>query len=151
MQQPSRFSSRAIIASVLFAGAVIGGFEPLYLKMITADRGALRASAAAVADRNTPQYATFLEQVRARTSPGTSIAILAPVRHWQNGYDYWYYRACYILHGRRVLPILDRSDVVRTDLLRSADYIADWGVTARFPGRQLVWRGSGGALLRRSP
>ena len=151
LQYPTRFPARTMVASIVFAAAVIGGFEPLYLRMIVADRDALRASAAAVADRDTPQYATFLEQVRARTPTGASIAILAPVRHWQDGYDYWYYRACYILHGRRVLPILDRSDVVHPDRLRSADYIADWGVTARFPGQRLVWRGPGGALLRRSP
>ena len=99
LQYPTRFPARTMVASIVFAAAVIGGFEPLYLRMIVADRDALRASAAAVADRDTPQYATFLEQVRARTPTGASIAILAPVRHWQDGYDYWYYRACYILHG----------------------------------------------------
>ncbi|MEO8218362.1 MAG: hypothetical protein ABI718_14875 [Acidobacteriota bacterium] len=150
MTGTSRFSSRALAAAVLFAATVAGGLEPLYIRMLVTDREQLRASASLISDPHTPRYPLFLDEVRKRTPEGTSIAILAPMRHWQDGYDYAYYRASYLLEGRRVLPLLDRSDHVHLENLDAADYIADWGVTARFPGRKIVWRGSGGALLGRS-
>jgi hypothetical protein len=133
----------------VFAAIVLAGIDWQYLLLPFIDRSRLVEHAWHEADRGWyPLYPRFLAGVRARTKAGESIAIVAPPRRWEGGYDYAYYRASYLLAGRIVLPAIDRQDVPRPENLRGADFIAVWGRTVRPDQRGVVWRGEGGALLR---
>ena len=94
-----------------------------------------------------PEYPRFLEEVRARTHDGDSIAILVPTRHWDGGYSYAYYRASYFLPGREVLPLVTPQDAIVPQNFRRAGYVAIWRMQPPQGGR-VVWSGSGGVLMR---
>ena len=94
-----------------------------------------------------PEYPRFLEEVRARTRDGDSIALLVPTRHWDGGYSYAYYRASYFLTGREVLPLVTPEDVIVPQNFRRARYVAIWRMQPPRVGR-VVWSGSGGVLVR---
>jgi hypothetical protein len=130
---------------LLFGTILCGGFEPSYLRFLFGHRTA----ALPEPDRRTAEYPRFLEGVAARTSPGQSIVVIAPMRYWRSGYGYAYYRASYFLAGRRAIPILDDDDGVRRERLQQADFIAVWRME-ELPGYEVVWRGHGGALMRRA-
>lgn len=100
-------------------------------------------------DRRTGDYPLFLAEVARRTRPGERIVIVVPIRYWRTGYGYAYYRASYFLAGRRAIPILDDDDRVRRERIQQADYVAAWRIPD-LPGFEAVWRGHGGALLRRN-
>ena len=132
-----------LFAALLLGAILIGGFEPLYLRALVgrAERDVYRP------DRRTPDYPAFLAEVARRTKPNQSIAIVVPMRHWDAGYSYAYYRASYFLAGRRVVPLVDPDDRVHPERLREADFVAAWRVP-EFYGPQVVWQGHGGVLLR---
>ena len=98
-------------------------------------------------DRRTPDYPAFLAEVARRTEPDQSIAVVVPMRHWNGGYSYAYYRASYFLAGRRVVPIVDENDRLHPERLQEADFIAVWRVP-EFAGPDVVWQGHGGTLFR---
>jgi hypothetical protein len=112
------------------------------------DRQPMQQYFAHVTDRGWEEYIEFLHGVRAHTVKGDSIAIVVPERHWENGYSYAYYRASYMLAGRRVIPLVSPDDRMAMENLRQALYLAEWrrdlGVN-----QQVVWSGAGGKLARR--
>jgi hypothetical protein len=130
-------------AAFLFGAILIGGFEPLYLRALGSDVSREIYDP----DRRTPDYPRFLEEVARHTKPGASIAIIVPMRHWDAGYAYAYYRASYFLPQRRVIPIVDPEDRVHAERLRKTDFVAVWRVP-RFAGPEEIWRGHGGVLYR---
>ncbi len=134
---------RRFVAALLFGAILVGGFAPLYLRALGGDVERELYNP----DRRTPDYVPFVEEVARRTKPNQSIAIVVPMRRWDGGYAYAYYRASYVLAGRRVIPIVDPDDRVHPERLREADFVAVWRVP-RFAGPQEVWSGHGGALYR---
>ena len=134
---------RRLFAALLFGAILVGGIAPLYLRALVggAERDVYRP------DRRTPEYPAFLAEVARRTKPGQSIAIVVPMRHWDAGYSYAYYRASYFLAGRRVVPLVDPDDRVHPERLREADFIAAWRVP-EFAAPETVWQGCGGTLYR---
>jgi len=141
---------RRLLALPAFAAIVLSGLDVQFLSLPFVDRSGLAAHARAEADRAWyPAYPRFLEAVRVRTRPGQSIAIVVPVRRWNDGYDFAFYRASYFLAGRTVLPVLDSQDRVHPENMRAADFIAAWHQAFRINEHTIVWRGEGGALLGR--
>jgi hypothetical protein len=134
----------AIAAAVLIAA---GAFEPHYFTVFATNRAAARAALTELPYRKTPGLRVFLEEVRARTRDGDTIAIAAPFAHWDGGYEYVYARATYALAGRRVLPVIDASD--RPLDGSRAGYIAAYRIAPQLPQFAVVWRGRDGVLLRR--
>lgn len=108
-----------------------------------------RIPEAAFPDGAHPLYARFITEVASRTSPGQSIILVTPVRDWASWYAYAYYRASYLLAGRRVLPLMDDDDWLRYERLREGDRIAVWGEGVPPGPYEAIWRGSGGVLYRR--
>lgn len=134
---------RRLLAALLFGAILIGGLVPVYLRALAGDaeRDIYRP------DRRTQDYPAFLAEVARRTKPAQSIAIVVPMRYWNAGYSYAYYRASYFLAGRRVVPIVDADDSVHPERLREADFVAVWRVP-EFAGPEVVWQGQGGVLFR---
>jgi hypothetical protein len=129
-------------AALLFAVILLGALDP---------RPLLRIPRYAASDRKVPLYPLFLKEVAARTAPGQSIAIAAPMRHWNAGYSYAYYRASYFLAGRRVIPLVGPDDRLHMERLREAELLAMWRLSKPNGPYELVWSGHGGALYRRLP
>ena len=138
-------------AIIYVAGALIlvGGMRVMYLRLFVTDRAALRESFAVYPDRTTPTYPLFLKAVAQATPPGARIAIFVPMRHWDGGYSYAYYRASYLLAGREVLPLVWRDDRVLQENFARAQYIASWHREFRPAGFALVLRTPDGELLKR--
>jgi hypothetical protein len=139
---------RRIVAAAAFSVIVLLALEPTMIRLPFVDRAALRSSMERAPDRAWyPQYPRFLDEVRRRTAQGSAIALVVPVRRWEYGYDYAFFRASYFLAGRELLPILTPDDQPLLESFRRARYVAAWGVNAR--GGRVVWRGEGGVLLER--
>lgn len=138
---------RRVAAATLFAAIVVIGIEPILLSLPFRDRRPMAAAFANRADQLFPGYVEFLAEVRAHTRDGDSIAIVVPSRSWERGYSYAYYRASYLLAGREVLPLVDRSDRVVTGNMRAAQYVASWGVTP--PPGEVVSKRNRGVLVKR--
>lgn len=139
---------RRIVASAVFLIIVLLTIEPTMFRLPLADRSALAAAMERAPDRDWyPQYPLFLEEVRRRTAKGSTIALVVPVRKWEYGYGYAFFRASYFLAGRELLPILTADDRPLIESFRRARYLAAWGVNAR--GGRVVWSGHGGVLLER--
>lgn len=102
-----------------------------------------------LADRATPDYPKFLAEVCAKTPPGSTVAIVVP-RGWDEGYRYAYYRAVYLLEGRRALPVVWKNRQLPENL-RSADYVAAWRISMPRRPFEPEWSGFSGTLYRRSP
>ena len=138
--------TRRIVACSVFLIIVLLSVEPTMIRLPFVDRSALADSMQRAPDREWyPQYPLFLEEVRRRTPKGSTIALVVPVRNWEYGYGYAFYRASYFLAGRELLPILTADDKPLLASFRRARYLAAWGVDAR--GGRVVWRGHGGVLL----
>lgn len=138
---------RRRIALALFVAAVATTVDLQLLRFVFLHYGELRQQSADPGVWQ-PDYPRFLEQVRARTKPGDTIAIVVPPVRWDDGYSYAYYRASYFLAGREVLPVVSPLDTVVGENLERAQYVALW---RRLPGgtRPVLWRGHGGVLLGR--
>jgi hypothetical protein len=94
-------------------------------------------------------YDLFLQDVRAATSPGDSIVIVAPAFQKAGSYGYTRLRAGYFLSGREVLPLLTEGNVYHADYLRSAKYVLVWGgALTDGVARTTVMRSRDGVLLR---
>ena len=95
-----------------------------------------------------PQYPPFLDEVRAHTRNGDTITIITPVRSWNLGYAYAFFRGSYFLAGRRVLPYVSYEKVLHPENVLAARYVAVYR-TAAPPGSgsNVVWRGKFGELL----
>jgi len=117
------------------------------LRLPFSDRKPLAQALDGFYDRQWPQYPRFLQDVRAHTQPGDTIAIIVPAMGWDDGYSYAFYRASYYLTGREVLPLVTPQNGRLPQNLRDAKYVAAFGVTLRLPA-EVVWKGERGALLR---
>ena len=137
---------RALLVLAL-AFLVVMCIEPRLLQMPFVDRAPYARALAGFPDRQWPRYPRFLDGVRAHTSPGDTIAVVVPAMGWDDGYSYAYYRASYLLPGREVLPLVDPKNGRLLQNLRSARYVAAFGVTLRAPA-DVIWQGDGGALVR---
>jgi hypothetical protein len=136
-------TSSRLLAALLFGAILVGGLWPSHLSTLAGDARRKIYQP----DRRTPDYPAFLAEVARRTKPGQSIAIVVPMRYWNAGYSYAYYRASYFLAGRRVVPIVDSDDAVHPERLQEADFVAVWRVP-EFAGPEEIWRGHGGVLFR---
>lgn len=145
-RRPTLFDVVAGAALVMLAA---GSLKPFYFQMLTRDRAPARIALSRVAFGKMPGYENFLEEVRARTAPGDTIALVVPMTEW-NGYSWAYYRASYVLAGRRVLPLLDPSNRAHPENLAAAVYVAAWEAAPRDASLSVIWETPGGALLRRS-
>ena len=141
---------RRVAAAVVFALLFLGGVQPYFVKLLFRDNNALAGSLAHAPDAQAPSYPEFLERVRGTTKDGDAILIIVPMRRWDDGYSYAYYRASYFLAGRRTVPIVNAEDALLRDNIAKADYVASWRVAARVPGFDTVWADDEGMLLRRT-
>ena len=141
---------RALLAAAGLALVLVGGFQPFYLQIFTADRAAMRSWLTELALRKTPGLRPFLEEARAHTRPGDVIAFVVPYDRWEGGYRYSMRGAQYILAGRTVRPLVGPGDVDFSRNLATANIVVAWksGVP---PGFRIVWSGGGGAVARRVP
>ncbi|HUP65236.1 MAG TPA: hypothetical protein VM557_08145, partial [Thermoanaerobaculia bacterium] len=80
---------------------------------------------------------------------GSRVAIVVPMREWERGYAWAYYRASWFLAGREVVPLLDEDDRFLRENLQRADFVASWGGEARLPRFVPLWRGPDGILYGR--
>lgn len=141
---------RRLLAQVVFISMLVGLFEPYYWKMFTVDRPRLSAWLTELSYSRMPGYRSFLEEVRARTDEGETIAIWVPMRQWFGGYGYAFCRAQYLLAGRKPIPLLGRDDRPLVESLRQAEWVAAWHGAPAIEGFTVVWRDANGTLLRRS-
>jgi len=125
---------RRRLFSALIALMAIGSVNWTLFSLPFTNLGELRATVAQVPDRAAPAYPHFLEGVRARTPAGATIAIAVPR-------PYAYYRASYFLTGRTLVPLSNAKD---------ADYVAQWPMPSGSPELNVVWRGYGGVLAKRT-
>jgi len=140
--------TRRLAALICLTAMAFFRFETRLMEIPFTDRRPLVRYFAHLADRGWKQYLDFLEGVRAHTAKGDSIAIMVPARHWDDGYSYAYYRASYMLAGRRVIPLVTPDDRIVMGNLRQATYLAEWRHDLPVDQR-IVWSGAGGKLVRR--
>ncbi len=86
----------------------------------------------------------FIEQVRASTKPGESVALLMASPH--DGWSYTHWRASYMLSGRFLITPMNLVEPKTPP-----DVVGLWGVGWGDPRYELVWADSKSALLRRKP
>jgi hypothetical protein len=139
---------RRRLALVVFVALAVLAIHPDLFRFALANRAAMHQAMTRYPDRGWEAYPAFLEQVRARTKPGESIALVVPGMRWDGGYSYAYYRASYFLAGREVLPLVNRYDAPQPANFARAKYVAAWQRNVRAPLRP-VWSGNGGTLLER--
>jgi hypothetical protein len=145
----TRIRFQSLLAMACLIALVGTRLERGLLELPFADQRPIREYFAQVPDLLWQGYPEFLQGVRERTRPGDSIAILVPARHWNEGYAYAYYRASYFLAGRRVIPLVMPDDRDAPENLGMADYLATWRKEIPTGGHAVIWRGSGGMLVRR--
>ena len=142
---------RRVAAGLLLAALFAGGVRVSILKLLLPphrppdtpappggiDRKPLRFANDPVPD----DLLRFLERVRADTKPGEQVAVLMEAPH--SGWTYAYWRANYVLSGRRVLPPIEWDT--------TPDVIALWRTGWGDPRYDIVWSDANSALLRRKP
>ena len=138
---------RRPLALILFLALALLSIDRGLLKFAFADRAKL-AEISRV-DRDTSEYRQFLEDVRNRTRPGDSIGLMVPLMRWRPSYSTAYFRACYTLAGREVLPLIRDDNSPAVENLARAKYVAAWRRDVTDATRRVVWRGDRGVLLER--
>jgi hypothetical protein len=141
--------NRRRLAILCLAAIVISRIQPNYVWRPFFDFATLKTEYARWADW-WPQYPPFLDEVRAHTRNGDSVVIIAPVKSWNAGYAYAFFRGSYFLAGRRVLPYVSYEKVLHPENVRAVQYVAVYRTDAppESPAN-VVWRGKFGELLRR--
>ena len=139
----------ARIALVVFIALAVLAIDPVLLKFAFADRQEMHRLFTTYPDRGWDDYPRFLDDVRAHTGPGDSIALLVPQMRWDDGYSYAYYRASYFLSGREVLPLAMQDGKPLAQNFARAKYIASWRRNVIDATRRVVWSGDHGTLLER--
>ena len=138
---------RRALAALALVAVVATRVEPDYLGMLV-DREAHAKSFVPIIDARWPQYARFMAEVRTRTAPGDTIAVVISDAEPREAYPLAYYRASYFLAGREVLPVIDpRSGAAIAENRAAARYVAAFGESPA--AGEVVWKGEGGALYRR--
>lgn len=135
----------SIVALVLLLG---GSFQLDYLRVLLADRDAVARRIDHLRFGKMPEIRGYLEAVEAKTSRGESVALLIPAPGWNQGYEYAFYRAAYVLAGRTVLPVMTPAGDPIPGNLERADLIAAWRVPLDPSRFEIVWRGHDGVLAR---
>ena len=79
-RRPTLFDVVAGAAVVMLAAGLL---KPFYFQMLSRDRAPIRAALSRVAFGKMPGFENFLEEVRARTAPGDTIALVVPMTEWQ--------------------------------------------------------------------
>jgi len=151
MPDPPRSSKRRIVVWILFALVAAGALPWDSLRIFTADLPAAREYYRNGPDAADPEFVRFVEGVGERVGPQASIAIVYPGTDWKDGYEWAYYRASYLLAGRRVLPTLWSDGESLLENLGAAEYAIVWkspGLTVR--GFAPVWSDGAGTLLRKT-
>jgi len=138
VNRPLRIAAYAVLAML-----VIGGFEPHYVRVLTADAARTRAAMTELPYRKLPGFRRLLVGVDRSTPRGARIAIALPFADWEGGYGYGYYRASFLLPGKQVVPLLPPSN------LRFADYVVVWKGKPAIDGFVPLWTTSDGTLLKR--
>ena len=139
---------RRRLALLLFAALALLAIDPVVIRVALTPRAVMHRFFTIFPDRLWyPDYPAFLEEVRAHTQPGDSIAIVVPAMRWDDAYSYAYYRATYFLTGREVLPLVRRDDASLPQNFGRAKYIAAWRRSVKDATRHVVWSGDGGTLL----
>lgn len=133
-----RLQLRTLLPGLVFAALVAFGIDLRFVGELPD----LRPSV-------TIQYDLFLAEVARRTPPGASVAVYGPTRRFEPDYAFRYYRACYRLPGRRVIPLKDRDDREHLERMAQADYIAAWNTSDPLP-HERVFTGHLGTLYRRT-
>ena len=138
MNRPLRIASYVVLAML-----VIGGFETYYVRVFRLDAARVRASMTELPYRKLPGFRRLILEVDRTTPRGARIAIALPVREWEGGYGYGYYRASFLLPGKQVVPLLPPSN------LRFADYVVVWHGRPAIDGFTPVWTTADGTLMVR--
>jgi hypothetical protein len=138
VDRPLRIAAYAVLAML-----VIGGFEPYYVRIFTADAARRRAAMTELPYRKLPGLRRLLVDVDRSTPRGAKVAIALPFRDWEGGYGYGYYRASFLLPGKQVVPLLPPSN------LRFADYVVVWKGRPVIEGFVPLWTTSDGTLMVR--
>ena len=130
---------QTLLAGAVFAALVVCGIDLRFVKDLPDLTPAV-----------TQEYDLFLNEVARRTPAGAAIAVYGETRRFEPDYAFRYYRACYRLPGRQVIPLKDRDDREHPERIAQADYIAAW-VAPRNPlPYELLWSGHLGPLYRRT-
>ena len=135
------------LARLAFVCLVAGTFQAHYWTMFTADRETRAGWLRELPYRRMPGLRDFMLAVRARTANGDRIAVVLPHDDWY-AYSYGFFRATYLLAGRRTIPLVAAGGP-RPDNLRHADYVASLRRHANIPGFAPVFTHRDGVLLRR--
>lgn len=138
---------RGYIALAIFVALALLSIDPILIRWGFFERAKVHQLLTIAPDRGWGEYPKFLDDVRAHTQPGDSIAIIVPTMRWDDGYSYAFYRASYYLSGREVLPVVTEHDVVHAQNFARAKYVAAWRRNVRDATRHVVWTGDNGALL----
>lgn len=136
-------------AWLLFLLLAGGAFEWQFVRIFLLDRSALRAQFLRFPDESYPLFPYYLEQIRQRVPRNSSVALVMPVRKWDDGYAYFFYRASYFLAGRNVIPLVSPDDSLHLERLNDAEYVAAWNIELDSPQYRRVWTGFEGSLLKR--
>ncbi len=132
-------------ALIVFVAAVAACVNPALLRFPWTDLALQHRMWTLVPEAEwRPDYAQFLEDVRARTRPGDSILIVL-----SHGYSFGYYRASYSLAGRDVLPAFSAEGAPLPGNAARARYVAAWSVPRFSAGGRVVFAGHHGVLLER--
>jgi hypothetical protein len=146
--RPATRDLRPRFALVLFVALALLSITPGLFRVALPDRATMQRVFTAYPDRPWyPEFPAFLEEVRAHTQRGDTIALVVPAMLWDNNYSYAYYRASYFLSGREVLPLVRRDDSPIPENFARAKYIAAWRRGVKDSTRHVVWAGRGGVLL----
>jgi hypothetical protein len=107
-------------ATILFILLFIGGFRPMFLRLLVSRRFLMRPGPASGLERRPlrewtdptpPELQAFLQTVRAESRPGETVALVFGPPY--DGFSYAYWRANYVLSGRTVrFPGVVDADVI---------------------------------------
>lgn len=148
VSRPSLRSPLPIVSFVFFIMIATVSLNPTLLRFPLDDLDMLNKTFTRTADRAWyPDYPAFLDDVRAVTKNGDSIAIAVPTTGWWDGYAYAYYRASYFLAGREVLPLVTPESKLIPANLSRAKYVAAWHAGVRGKWRLAMSSRHHGVLL----
>ena len=98
-----------VAASILLALLFIGGFRPMFLRLLVSRRSLMQPGPVSGldtrplrehADATTPELLAFFQRIRSVTRRGDTVGLV--FRPPFNGFGYVYWRASYMLSGRTV-------------------------------------------------
>jgi hypothetical protein len=143
---------RRVVAGLLFAAVLAGGVRASMLRLLLPPHhppdvpgnaaGIDRAPLRLKNDPHPPELLQFLNAVREQTREGETIGMVFGWPH--AGFSYTYWRARYVLTGRKVLLPMDLVPPAE-----SPDVIAIWSTGWGHPQYQLVWTVGNGAIARK--